>query len=255
LLGGDDDATVFDFPHRAVENYGLHGRYSGLPARLAGYGVTWINDEAVIWAEGEVAQIAVFGEQLRLTRRIEVSLGGSSLRIKDEVTNIGPTRCPHMFLYHCNVGFPVVDDGAELVYPAGSGVPVSDARIEEYRMLTGPQSPYVEQCYEHDMITDVEGWVTAGVMNLARGIGVFQRYRKDQLPQHITWRQLGRGTYVVAMEPSTNHDAGRLDARERNELVYLEPGEVRRYDLEIGAVVGSEVENFASSITRWGASE
>ena len=60
------------------------------------------------------------------------------------------------------------------------------------------------------------------------------------LPHHITWRQLGAGTYVVAMEPSTNRDAGRLDARTRAELQHLPAGEQRRYALEIGALAGSE---------------
>jgi hypothetical protein len=70
--------------------------------------------------------------------------------------------------------------------------------------------------------------------------------RLDQLagvhafPHHITWRQLGTGTYVVAMEPSTNRDAGRLDARARGELQHLAAGEERRYTLEIGALVGIE---------------
>lgn len=41
------------------------------------------------------------------------------------------------------------------------------------------------------------------------------------------------------MEPSTNRDAGRPDARERSELQWLEPGEQRRCDLEIGALPGS----------------
>lgn len=255
LLGGDDDATVFDFPHRAVENYGLHGRYTGLPARLVGYGVTWTGDEAVIWAEGEIAQVAVFGEQLRLVRRIEVDLGGTSLRITDEITNIGPTHCPHMFLYHCNIGFPVVDEGSALIYPAPSGVPVSEARVEDYASLTGPISPYVEQCYEHEMIPDADGWVSAAVVNPSRSLGVFQRYRKDQLPQHITWRQLGRGTYVLAMEPSTNHDAGRFDARERGDLIFLEPGETRHYNLEIGVLCGHGVDHFmaANDATKAGA--
>jgi uncharacterized protein DUF4432 len=62
--------------------------------------------------------------------------------------------------------------------------------------------------------------------------------RLDQ--HHITWRQLGTGTYVVAMEPSTNRDAGRLDARARGELQHLAAGEERRYTLEIGALVGIE---------------
>ena len=73
----------------------------------------------MLWAEGEVIQAALFGEQLALRRRIEADLGGRALRITDVVTNTGATPCPHMLLYHCNVGFPVVDAGAELVYPAG----------------------------------------------------------------------------------------------------------------------------------------
>src|SRR5690348_8759394 len=174
LLGGEDDARVFDFPHRATETYGLHGRYTGLPARLTGYGVTWDGDEAVLWAEGDVQQVAVFGEQLLMQRRIEVALGGRSVRIKDRVTNIGPTACPHMLLYHCNVGWPIVDDGAELLYPAAPGTPVSDKSTEDYATLTGPQRPYVEQCYEHDMKTGPDGLVGAAIVNRAAGLGVYQ---------------------------------------------------------------------------------
>jgi hypothetical protein len=90
------------------------------------------------------------------------------------------------------------------------------------------------------MKTGHDGRVGAAIVNRAAGIGVYQRYRKDVLPQHITWRQLGHGTYVVAMEPSTNHDAGRFDARRRGELLHLDPDEHRDYELEIGALVGAE---------------
>jgi hypothetical protein len=244
-LGGTDDATVFNYPHRQTESYGLHGRYTGLPARLAGYGAAWTGDECVLWAQAEVLQVAVFGEQLLLNRRIEADLGGTSVRVSDTVTNIGATPCPHMMLYHCNIGFPVVDDGAELAYPAPAGTCVSAASTEQYRQLTDPQPDFVEECYEHDMVPDPAGYVTAAVLNQAAGLGVYQRYRQDQLPHHVTWRQLGPGTYVVAMEPSTNRDAGRFDARERGELIHLDPGEQRRYDLELGAVAGAgEVEAF-----------
>jgi hypothetical protein len=50
---------------------------------------------------------------------------------------------------------------------------------------------------------------------------------------------LGEGTYAVALEPSTNRDAGRQDARERGELRWLEAGEACRYELEIGALAGA----------------
>lgn len=247
LLGGADDSAAFNYPHRKTETYGLHGRYTGLPARLAGYGTSWHGDECVLWAEGEVVQAAVFGEQLMLCRRIEADLGGTALRITDTITNLGATGCPHMLLYHCNIGFPVVDAGAELVYPAGPGTCVSEASDPDYRELRGPCADFVEECYEHDMAADPDGMVSAAVVNRVAGLGVYQRYQRAAFPHHITWRQLGAGTYVVAMEPSTNRDAGRLDARARGELQHLSPGEERRYTLEIGALAGiEEIDAFIS---------
>ena len=50
---------------------------------------------------------------------------------------------------------------------------------------------------------------------------------------------LGEGTYVVGIEPCTNRVAGRLDARARGELIELEAGESRSYELELGALVGA----------------
>jgi hypothetical protein len=63
------------------------------------------------------------------------------------------------------------------------------------------------------------------------------------------WRMLGEGIYGVAMEPTTNRDAGRFDARERGELAYLAPGEARTYDVEIGALDGkAAIEAFAARV-------
>jgi hypothetical protein len=139
----------------------------------------------------------------------------------------------------------VVDAGAELIYPAGRGACVSDACDPDYRTLAAPRADFVEECYEHDMTAGPDGMVSAAVVNRAAGIGVYQRYQRAALPHHITWRQLGAGTYVVAMEPSTNRDAGRLDARSRGELQHLAPGEERRYALEIGALAGTpEIDAF-----------
>jgi hypothetical protein len=64
---------------------------------------------------------------------------------------------------------------------------------------------------------------------------------------------LGEGSYVVGIEPSTNRPAGRLDARARGELITLEPGERRVYDLELGALDGeAEIERFARRVAALG---
>jgi hypothetical protein len=250
LFMATDTAEQYHFPAKSTETYGLHGRISYTPARLAGYGARWDGDACILWAEGETTQAAVFGEQVRLRRRIEARVGESRLRVHDEVENVGWHPTPHMFLYHVNVGFPVVDEGAELLVPAPAGVSRSGERGVSYRRLDGPTPAYVEQVYEHEgIVAEPDGSVPVAVVNRALGIGAYEVYRRDQLPFHFTWRMLGEGTYVVGIEPCTNRPAGRFDARARGELITLAPGESRAYDLELGALDGMpEIEGFAARV-------
>ena len=240
LAPGEDTAEHFNQPHiQPTVRYGLHGRAGGLPARLAGYGERWDGDECVLWAEGEVLQSAVFGEHLVLRRRIEARVGESRFTIHDEVENAGHTLTSHMLLYHCNAGFPVVDESAQLLVPSsrtttGYGVPV-----EGYRTLSAPVRDATEACFEHELVAEPAGTVPVAVVNRALGLGVYQVFRIGQLPHHTVWRMMGEGTYALAMEPSTNRDAGRSDAQQRGELQWLAPGETRHYDLEIGALPGT----------------
>jgi hypothetical protein len=235
-----DTAERFHYPAKPTESYGLHGRATTTPARLLGYGERWEGDECVLFADGEVRQAAVFGENLVLRRRIEVRLGESRLTIHDAVSNEGFDSTTHMFLYHVNVGWPVVDDGAELLAPGPT---------EGYRTIHGPVAGYVEQVFEHDLRAEADGCVPVAVVNRAAALGAYQVFRRDQLPFHFVWRMLGEGTFVVGIEPSTNRPAGRLDARDRGELIELEPGETRLYELELGALDGeAQIERFASRV-------
>jgi hypothetical protein len=241
LVPGRDSAAHFNQGHvMETAEYGLHGRVGGLPARLTGYGERWDGDECVLWAEGEVLQSAVFGESLVLRRRISSRVGGSSFIITDEVENVGHTRCSHMFLYHCNTGFPVVDEGSELLVSSRSTTTDYGVAIDGYQFLSAPVRNATEACFEHEVVAEPAGTVPVGVVNRSLGLGVYQVFRSSQLPHHTVWRMLGEGTYAVGLEPSTNRDAGRFDARDRGELQWLEPGEIRRYDLEIGALPGAE---------------
>jgi hypothetical protein len=53
LLGGTDEAAILNYPHRKTETHRLHRRYTGLSARLAGYGTSWQKDGCLLWAEGK----------------------------------------------------------------------------------------------------------------------------------------------------------------------------------------------------------
>ncbi len=154
FAAAEDTAEQYHYPAKPVERYGLHGRVSGIPARLAAYGEEWRGDECVLYAEGEVLQAAVFGEQLLLRRRIEARVGESRPSIRDQVVNVGYDTTPHMLLYHVNLGWPVVDEGSELLAPATAVRARGDYQADGYGLLHGPVSGYVEQVFEHDLTAE-----------------------------------------------------------------------------------------------------
>ena len=249
LFMAEDTAEQYHYPPKPTERYGLHGRVSSRPARLAGYGERWDGDDCVFWARGEVLQASVFGEQLLLERTVEARVGESRLTIHDEVVNVGHDPTPHMLLYHVNVGWPVVDEGSELLVPATAVEPRGDHPVEGYTALEPPAPAFVEQVFEHELAAEADGAVPVAIVNRALGLGAYEVFRRDQLPHHFVWRMLGEGTYVVGIEPSTNRTAGRLDAHERGELIELAPGERRSYDLELGALAGTaEIDAFAARV-------
>ena len=254
LFGAEDTAVQYHYPAKPTERFGLHGRIANRPARLTGYGERWEGDACILWAEGEVSQGAVFGERLLLRRRVEARVGESRLTIRDEVENVGHDRTPHMFLYHVNVGFPILDEGAALLAPASRPVARGDHDVAGYTSFHGPRPGYVEEVTEHAVAAEADGTVPVAVVNRARGLGAYECFNRDQLPFHFVWRMLGEGTYVVGIEPSTNRTAGRLDARERGELIELEPGEIRVYNLELGALDGVDaIDRFAARVHAVGA--
>jgi hypothetical protein len=253
LFMAEDTAAHYHYPPKQTESFGLHGRVSNRPATLVGYGTRWDGDQAILWAEGEVSQASVFGENLLLRRRIETRIGDASLKIHDEVTNAGWDPTPHMLLYHINIGFPVVDEASQILVPTRTAIPRGEFEPETYRTLDAPQPGFVEEVIEHDVIAEADGNVPVGIINRKRGIGAYEIFDARQLPAHFVWRMMGEGTYVVGIEPCTNRPAGRLDARERGELIILQPGETRRYELELGALTTmDEIDGFEQRVKSLG---
>lgn len=251
---GEDSATHFDQPHiRTTQRFPLHGRVGSIPARLTGHGETWLDDRCVLWAEGEVLQATVYGEQLLLRRRIEADLGGASIRVSDTVENVGHTPVSHMLLYHCNLGYPLLDDGSELLIAAHATTTDYGVPVAGYRTMGPPVARATEACFEHDLIAEPDGSVPAALVNRRLGVGMGVVSRIGQLPFLTVWRMLGEGEYGVALEPGTNRDTGRWDARARDELITLEPGERRSYDLAFeGLVGGDEIGRFEERVAALG---
>lgn len=229
--------------------YGLHGRVSNLPAYGVSWSGRWAGDEYELSVSGTVREATVFGEYLELRRQISTRLGSRSLTIEDEVENLGGKASDHMILYHINLGFPVVDDGAVLLAPTLSATPRdNDARdgAESYAHLQAPENGYREKVYFHTLAPSPEGSVTCAVANRAaangcgdsQGLGVYCRYSPAELPRFTEWKMMDSGTYVLGMEPANCSVMGRAKERESGTLARLQPGETRTYRLEIGVLSG-----------------
>ncbi|MBD3305604.1 DUF4432 family protein [candidate division KSB3 bacterium] len=226
---------------------GLHGRVSHIPAKNVHVDGDWEGDDYVMWVQGNVQETAVFQENLVLRRKIWTRLGEKRLFIDDVVENVGYATTEHMMLYHINGGFPAVDEGTEIVAPFVKTEPRDDrAKVgqEKFFMFQGPTPGFQERVYYHDVATDELGYVYSALMNQAfdqgQGFGFYIKYLKEQLPVLVEWKMNAEGTYVVGMEPGTNKAGGRSVEREQGTLQFLEPGESRFYNLEIGVLSGPD---------------
>jgi hypothetical protein len=236
-------ADSYNYPGRKTIKHSLHGRLTTIPAQLTGYGETWRGDECVLWAEGIVRQSAMFAEDLHLHRRIEADVGGREIRIADRVVNHGFRPTPHMFFYHVNLGYPLLDEGARLVAPIDEVVFAAHAERYRaqgvgYRRMAAPSDDFVEQVWQHELAAD-EGATRVALLNDRLQLGFELTTRKDQLPCFYQWQDFQSGHYALGIEPSTHHVLGEPFARERNEMIWLEHDEERRYDASFRVLDGA----------------
>jgi hypothetical protein len=232
LFGGTVEASDYHYPPRAGVSHGLHGRVANIPARLVGYGEQWDGDRCVLWAEGEIVQAAVFAEHLVLRRRIEVDLGGTEIRLVDTVTNAGFDRTPHMFLYHVNIGWPLLDEGTRLVAPITATTRRADATPGQdvsHLVLPGPYPDFVEQVFEHELTADHDGRTRVRLVNDRLGRFFELDYDPHAFPAFFQWLNMREGEYAVGLEPSTHGVAGDAAAREDGSMIWLRHGDQRTY--------------------------
>jgi hypothetical protein len=241
LLPEEDSNDNYGYPGRSGgTTYGLHGRVSTTPALLRAYGESWVEDRFVLFAEGEVRQAGALAENLVLRRRVEVDLFGRTVTWTDEVTNEGYQPTPHMFLYHINIGAPLLGPTSELVLPesGSSGDPGGEARLT----FPAPTRGFAEEVRDHALLPDPEGAVTVALLNESPSSpswGVALTYEHVAFPHFLEWRYFDEGTYVLGLEPATNGVGGRAAARRDGSLIVLQSGDSRRYRTQVRILDGA----------------
>ncbi|MFQ5811401.1 MAG: aldose 1-epimerase family protein, partial [Armatimonadota bacterium] len=189
------------------DELGLHGRVSHIPARGVHADGAWDGDEYWMWAQGKMREASVFGPNLLLTRKICARLGESTIRIQDVVANEGHEPQEHMFLYHCNLGFPLLDAGAEFLAPSKQVTPrteFSGETLPEHAKFAPPTAGIEERVYYHDLATDAHGMTCVALVNRdfpgGHALGLSLKFSKNELTQFAQWKMPAQGTYVMGLE-------------------------------------------------------
>jgi hypothetical protein len=258
---------TFGFTQRMTARYGTHDRIAVTPASTFTHGQLWDGDRCLLWAEGTVRQEIAYGEHLVLQRRYETELGATSFRIRDTVTNEGWFDTPHQLLYHWNVGFPLLGDGAE-VLAATTGEPddlsfsTGEANGEgmpaghRWRTVTDPVEGFTHEGYVIPMHPGDDGWTAVALVNRALrpelgGLGVYLRYDARALPTYVAWRMMREGLYAIGFEPSTTPFGTTRDLMAQGHPLMMQPEESRSYELEFGILAGSDaIDAFATALPR-----
>ena len=235
---------------------GLHGRVSNIPAELISVKQPDpLAGDMQMSISGIIRETSIFGPNLELKRTISGTLGQSKISIHDEVINRGNTTVPHMLLYHCNFGWPLADEGTDLLW---SGKWTSPGEVKEdkifrdgnnFRKCPAPLKAHNgngEEVAFIDVDVNNDGICKCGLHNSRLGIALIMRFKKAQLPWLTNWQHWAEGEYVTGLEPGTNSSSGQAKARREKTLIYLSPGEKKMYDLEMEILHNSEdiKENF-----------
>lgn len=222
---------------------GLHGLISNMPAVLESVvQPDPVRGNLEMSITGRIRQTQIFGPSLELKRTISGTLGQPHITIHDEVLNVANSPVPHMLLYHFNFGWPLADEGTDILWKGSWESPGGDHKNKifsegnNFRKCQPPLEQHNATGEEVAFINptpDNAGECVCGLHNSAINLAVALRWRKDQLPWLTNWQHWGKGEYVTGLEPGTNPPIGQAKAREHNQLIQLSPGERKVYDLKL----------------------
>lgn len=221
---------------------GLHGNISNIPATISSIKQPDIRGgDLEMSISGTMTETTVFGPTLEWKRTISCRIGENTIRVHDEIHNLGNTPAPHMLLYHINCGWPLIDVGSDIVWNGSwEGIdkhgcnPIFQEK-NNFKQCPAPMASHAGSGESVAFIRPQEnenGVCECGFVNQAIGLGLSISFYKSQLPWLINWQHWGKGEYVTALEPATNPPIGQAKARHEGTLIFVAPGEKRTYDLE-----------------------
>jgi hypothetical protein len=225
------------------EDLGLHGPHSNSGATIESVIQPRPHEgHMAMSVTGSVKYGAFYGPCVELRRTISSTLGSNVISIADEFHNAGNQDVPHAWLLHINLGYPLVDAGAEFCYDALRVDPIdSEPSRKHFRAgvnykrvpppLEGHRGSDSVVAYLYPRVRN--NLATVGIVNRKLGLGLAIRYNIKDFPRCANWQHWGPREYVTALEPMNGGVEGRDKDRANGWLDTLKAGGKKSYRYEI----------------------
>lgn len=221
---------------RDGEELGLHGRIANAPAENVKYERSVQADCPTLCVEGVMREARIFGENLTLHRKLEFAYEKDSILLTDTIVNHGFGERQFVYALHLNYGYPLLEEGCKLILDSNKVTPREPhaaKHLSSWQQIEAPCYPYPERCYFHDVKQDEIGISTYTLFNEKRGIGIRVEYSGKDLPFFCEWKMLGKGEYVLGLEPMNVFLDGPKVGQEGCAAPMLGPGESKTYQVKI----------------------
>ena len=214
----------------------LHGKINMNSAEMLSVNAGWIDGRYRLQISGTVREAAMFGENLRLRRTITTFMGDNTVYIDDEVKNLGASDDYLVMLYHCNFGYPLVDENViyssndEKIVPRNED---AEKNLAVYEKMPAPAADTPEEVFFHFIKPDADGFCNAVLKNSKNGLKAVISAKSDELPYLAQWKSFQKGRYVCGIEPTNCLLAGRKGEIEAGRARKISPLETVKFSMKI----------------------
>ena len=204
------------------EGYEMHGTLHNTPAEITRAECT--EDGIVIEATIRCGEL--FGKCLVLRRKVTTALGSDHVRIEDTLTNEGYHDEEYCVLYHINLGYPMLDEGARIEVSNDDYYttnPFAEEGAAERSLMSDAIPNLPERCFFLQLREP-----RAALINDRIGKAFRLSYSGDTLPNFLEWKSMAAGDYALGLEPcSTPLDKNFTRKK-------IAPGESVRFFVDLG---------------------
>ncbi len=225
------------------KDYPMHGRIRTTPAEHLQADGVWEEADYVLRVSGEMREAELFGENMVLRRSIETRYGEASVTVTDRIENQSYRPEPLMLLYHINIGYPLLDEGTELLAPTRSVKArdkASEGHESGWNRMDGPKDNEPEYVFIHDLARTKGDRTLVCVLNEKLSLGLRLEFSCKNLPYFMEWKSTASGDYVLGLEPANSSVYGRPFHETEGTLHHLPPFGTETNVLKFSVLDGTE---------------